>query len=64
MDIPTARFLKMRMTQARLARKAGLHASRLNSIEKGLVTPRDDERGKIERVLGMPIEWAEDHRNE
>jgi len=58
MDMPTARFLR-KMTQAVLAKKAQMYPSRLNAIERGLVTPRGDEKRKIERVLGMPIDWAE-----
>jgi DNA-binding XRE family transcriptional regulator len=49
------RFLK-RMSQWNLAILLGVHQSRISLLENGYVEPREDERKKIAKALGVRME--------
>ncbi len=45
-----------RMTQFRLGLKAGILQSRLSLIENDLIDPREDEKEKLAKALGVAVE--------
>ena len=49
------RFFK-RVTQPLLALKTGIQQSRISLIENELVTPREEEKQKIAKALGLRME--------
>jgi len=58
MDLRTTRFLK-NITQPQLQKAARVHQSRISQAENGLIRLNDDERRRIERALGVPINWEQ-----
>jgi predicted transcriptional regulator len=58
MDLITRRFLEDRMRQHELAQKADVPQSKISLAERGLIKLRDDEKKRIEEILG-PISWQE-----
>ena len=49
------RVLK-RITQFQLRLQTGINATKISFIENGLVEPRDDEKKKLSRALGVKAE--------
>ncbi len=51
-----------RITQFQLRISTGIHQSKISLMENGLIFPREDERKKIAKALGvMPADiWNED----
>ncbi|MGA2938699.1 MAG: helix-turn-helix transcriptional regulator [Syntrophobacteraceae bacterium] len=61
MTLLEARFQR-RLTQLDLRLKTGIHQSRISMIENGYVAPRDDERHRLAKALGLrpeQIAWPE-----
>ena len=50
-----------RITQFQLRVSTGIHQSKISMIENGLIEPRDDEKKKLAKALGMKPEeiWSE-----
>jgi transcriptional regulator with XRE-family HTH domain len=42
-----------------LGKLTGIDFTRLSRIERGLLIATPEERRKLERVLGTPIDWDE-----
>lgn len=42
-------------SQERVAKESGIHKSRLSAIVRGRISPNDDERKAIARVLRQPV---------
>ena len=55
-DLKEARDRKG-LTQAMLAKKAGITDIAISLIENGKVTPQVKTRRRIEKVLGEPVNW-------
>jgi len=51
-----ARF-KRRITQLLLFKKIGIWPSRISAIENGLMEPRQDEKRKLAKALGVLEDW-------
>ena len=53
-----------RISQFRLRLATGIHQSKISLIENGLVQPRDDEKQKIAKALGVGVDeiWGIDER--
>jgi transcriptional regulator with XRE-family HTH domain len=61
MTLKEARFKKGK-TQIRPAILSGIHQSKISLIENGFLVPRDDEKRRLAKALGMkpePIEWPQ-----
>jgi transcriptional regulator with XRE-family HTH domain len=61
MDLREARF-KKKMTQFDLRIKSGIHQSKISNIERGYVTPREDEKRALAKALGLretDLKWKE-----
>jgi transcriptional regulator with XRE-family HTH domain len=50
-----ARVLK-RITQFQLRLSTGIHQSKISMIENGLVNPREDEKKRLSKALGVKPE--------
>ena len=55
MDLTTARAMK-RQTQWDIRKKTGIHQSKISLIERGYVTPSDNEKSLIARILGFQVD--------
>ena len=49
------RFFK-NVSQHKLALLAGVHQSRISLIENGLIEPREDEKKRLAKALGVRVE--------
>jgi ribosome-binding protein aMBF1 (putative translation factor) len=56
MRLKEAMFV-MRMTPYDLYSETGIDQSRISYIERGYISPREDEKQKIEDVIGIKICW-------
>ena len=45
-----------RISQWAMAVKTGVHQSRISLIERGLVKPREEEKKKLAKELGVKVE--------
>jgi transcriptional regulator with XRE-family HTH domain len=45
-----------RITQFQLRLSTGIHKSKISLIENGLVAPRDDEKKRLAKALGVKAE--------
>jgi transcriptional regulator with XRE-family HTH domain len=61
MRLKEARFV-LGMTQYDLYFMTGIDQSRISYIERGYVSPQDDEKQKIENALERRISWDENKR--
>jgi len=54
-----------RVTQFQLRIVTGIHQSKISMIENGLVTPREDERKRLAKALGVRLEeiWEDASKN-
>jgi ribosome-binding protein aMBF1 (putative translation factor) len=52
----------MGMTPFDLCRETGIDQSRISYIEGGYISPREDEKQKIEDVIGIKICWYDFRR--
>ena len=50
-----------RVTQFQLRVSTGIHQSKISMIENGLIQPRDDEKKKLAKALGVQVGeiWGE-----
>ncbi len=54
-----------RITQLHLRISTGIHQSKISMIENGLVEPREDEKRRLAKALGMrPEEIWQDKRQD
>jgi hypothetical protein len=60
MDLRTRRFLMNDMRQSELAKRARVLQSRLSLAERFHIQLRDDEKERIEEVVGV-VDWEEPH---
>ncbi len=61
MDLKEARF-KKKLTQFDLCIKTGIQQSKISHFERGYLTPRDDEKKRIAKALGVKavdLDWEE-----
>jgi ribosome-binding protein aMBF1 (putative translation factor) len=56
MRLKEAMFV-MGMTPYDLYSETGIDQSRISYIERGYISPREDEKQKIEDVIGIKICW-------
>jgi ribosome-binding protein aMBF1 (putative translation factor) len=56
MRLKEARFV-LGMSQYDLYLLTGINQSRISYIERGYIRPREDEKQKIEDVIGIGICW-------
>lgn len=62
MELKEARF-KRRLTQFDLRLKTGIHQSKISHFENGYLVPRDDERKRIAKALGVKasdLNWSDE----
>jgi len=52
MDLREARF-KKRLTQFDLCIKTGIQQSKISHFERGYLVPRDDEKKRLAKALGI-----------
>jgi transcriptional regulator with XRE-family HTH domain len=54
-----------RVSQFKLRLSTGIHQSKISLIENGLVQPRDDEKQKIAKALGVGVGeiWGTEDEN-
>ena len=54
-----------RISQFRLGLNTGIHQSKISLIENGLVQPRDDEKRKFAKALGVMVKeiWGAEDEN-
>ena len=45
-----------RVTQFQLRIATGIHQSKISMIENGLIEPRDDEKKRLAKALGLKVE--------
>jgi len=60
MDLREARFQK-RYTQLDIRLKTGIHQSKISNFERGYLIPREDEKNRIAKALGIKasdIDWS------
>ena len=63
MRLKEARFF-LGMTQYDLYLVTGIDQSRISYIEGGYISPREDEKQKIEDVIGIKIDWHDFRRKQ
>ena len=63
MRLKEARFV-WGMTQYDLYLLTGIDHSRISYIEQGYISPREDEKQKIENALGLKIDWHKNRRRQ
>ena len=54
MDLREARF-KNKLTQFDLCIKTGIQQSKISHFERGYLVPRDDEKKRIAKALGIKM---------
>ena len=52
MELREARF-KKNLTQLDVCIKTGIHQSKISHFERGYLIPRDDEKKRISKALGV-----------
>ncbi|MCK5219840.1 helix-turn-helix transcriptional regulator [bacterium] len=60
MDLREARF-KKKLTQFDLCIKTGIQQSKISHFERGYLAPRDEERKRIAKALGVKasdLNWS------
>jgi len=60
MDLKEARF-KRRLTQLELRLKTGIHQSKISHFERGYLIPREDEKARLAKALGVKandLNWS------
>ena len=63
MRLKEAMFV-MGMTQYDLYLMTGIDQSRISYIEGGYISPREDEKQKIEDHIGIKIDWYDFRRKQ
>jgi transcriptional regulator with XRE-family HTH domain len=49
--------LRNGLKQFDLQKLSGIHQSRISFIERGEIDPRIDEQDRLERALGLKVDW-------